>query len=392
MIYRIALSDLTRKRFTDIVMLQLRLLNYAAGRRKLTENGCADFLNKSRRFRGRGEQIARWLWRGPKRLRLIKSFAEGAASAVKLPWVQELSNDVIRLLRQGPTGALHPQDYDRAPGWQKSGSDFLRKFYADWYERGFPGCFFSEDIDEPFTRHDFIEAFEGINAELHVCAACDDATAISGQEGNRKSSIDHYFPKELYPHLVLHPFNLIPGCHFCNSAKGSNDVTGHPGRRRDLREVVLPYREPGLVESTYLQAKFKGATIDVRFGQLRPLRRMNVQSRIDAFSEVYNIPDRWGGSVNRIGDKLFRTMKQFHRANPRAVKGPVGLLAFLEYMLEIFRRENLGKDPYTFAMSCWLERILTNVVRPVVKGSAGPTAEQRVLCVQQQLEVKLTRR
>jgi hypothetical protein len=391
MIHRIELPGLTRKRLTDIVMLQLRLLKYASDRTTLTKVSCADSLNESRRFRGRGDEIAKWLWRGPKRLALLKSFARGATSGAKLQWVQGLSNDVIRLLRHKPEGDLRPQNYHSAPVWQKRAADFLQKFYSDWYAQGFPEYFFSDSIKEPFTRHAFIEVFEDTNEGLNVCAACDDATAVSGQAGNRKSSFDHYFPKESYPHLVLHPFNLIPGCHFCNSAKGSTDVMDQALGRRDLIEVVLPFREPGLRESTYLQATFIGAKLDVRFGPLRPLRHSNVQSRIEAFSEVFKIPVRWEGSIDRIGEKLFRAMRQFRGANSRAVKAPDGLVLFLEDMLATYRGENLGKDPYVFAMSCWLEKILKNAVRPMVKGSPSRAAEQRFASIQEQLRVKLTK-
>ncbi len=314
-----------------------------------------------------------------------------ATSVAKLHWVRELSEDVVKLLRQEPVGDLHTQDYDDAPTWQKNGADFLLKFYSDWYDRGFPECFFSEEIEAPFTRHDFLEAFSDTNDSLYVCAACDYAPPISGEEGDLRSSIDHYFPKELYPHLVLHPFNLVPGCHFCNTEKGMKDMIGHPGSRRDLGEVVLPYRRQGLRESTYLQTKFKGATLYVRFGQLKPLRRSDVQSMIDSFSDVFNIPARWGSSVNKIGDELFRTMKQFRGANSEEVNAPAGLLEFLEDMLDTLRQENLGKRPYTFAMSCWLEKILSNAVRPVVKGTARPLAEKRLQAIQHQLKVKLTR-
>jgi hypothetical protein len=391
MIHRIELPDLTRKCLTDLVMLQLRLLKYASDRRTLTKVSCADSLNESKRFRGRGVEIANWLWRGPKRLALLKSFAGAAHSGAKIQWVQELSQDVIKLLRLQPGGDLHKQNYQDAPVWQKSGADFLRKFYSDWYAQGFPEYFFSESIAEPFTRHAFIEAFEHTNDGLHVCAACDNATAISGQESNRKSSLDHYFPKESYPHLVLHPFNLIPGCHFCNSEKGSNDVMGDARRRRDLSEIILPFREPGLRESAYLQAKFKGAKLDVQFGKLRPLRNSQVQSRIDAFSDVFKIPIRWEGDIDRIGEKLFRHMRQFRGANSKVVKAPDGLVVFLEDMLETYRQEDLGKDAYVFAMSCWLEKILKHAVRPMVNGSPNRAAEQRFASIQEQLRVKLTK-
>lgn len=389
MIHQLELPDLTRKRLTDIVMLQLRLLKYAARRKKLTPLGCAKCLNESRRFRGRGDEIAEWLWHGPERLRLLTDFSAGATSAIKLQWVQELSEDVIKLLhRSQPVGDLHTQKPVNAPDWQNCGADFLRKFYLDWYYRGFPVCFFSEETEAPFTRQDFIEAFVQTNDALYVCAACDVSPYTSGPEDNLKSSIDHYFPKETYPHLVMHPFNLVPGCSFCNSAKATNDMIGRPGNRRDLRDVILPYREPGLGKVAYLQTGFKAAMLKVKIGHLKPLRSFDVQSRIDAFGEVFNIPNRWGGAVDQISETLFRKMKQSCRANRISATAPGRLALILEKMLDDFRNENLGREAHMFAMSCWLEKILKQTVQPVVKGTAGPAAKKRLQSIQQELSVR----
>jgi len=38
------------------------------------------------------------------------------------------------------------------------------------------------------------------------------------------SSLDHYLPKELFPHFSILPQNLIPSCSKCNSLKGTKII------------------------------------------------------------------------------------------------------------------------------------------------------------------------
>ena len=85
MIHQVHLPDVTRQRLTDVVMLQLRLLSYAASAATLDEASCAQHLDHHARFRGRGIQIAQWLWRAPKRRQPLAAFAQGPA-AEKQAW------------------------------------------------------------------------------------------------------------------------------------------------------------------------------------------------------------------------------------------------------------------------------------------------------------------
>jgi hypothetical protein len=90
MIHQVFLPEITRKRLTDVVALQVLLLTYAATRDTLNEASCTTYLDRCARFRGRGAQIAAWIWRAPRRYEPLEKFAEGPA-AQKLEWSQRIT-------------------------------------------------------------------------------------------------------------------------------------------------------------------------------------------------------------------------------------------------------------------------------------------------------------
>ncbi|HWU03156.1 MAG TPA: hypothetical protein VN222_10490 [Novosphingobium sp.] len=57
--------------------------------------------------------------------------------------------------------------------------------------------------------------------KLRFCPAC-------GEEGT-PNTLDHYLPKDGYPHFAITPVNLAPMCDICQSAKGTEtvDEDGH---------------------------------------------------------------------------------------------------------------------------------------------------------------------
>ena len=56
-----------------------------------------------------------------------------------------------------------------------------------------------------------------------MCVMCDavafrlaKSTPVAAETIDYYTSIEHYFPKSIYPHLAIHPFNLIPICSAVN--------------------------------------------------------------------------------------------------------------------------------------------------------------------------------
>lgn len=48
--------------------------------------------------------------------------------------------------------------------------------------------------------------------ELNLCPSCGEA--------GRPNTLDHYLPKEAYPHFCVTPYNLFPMCDICQGKKG----------------------------------------------------------------------------------------------------------------------------------------------------------------------------
>ena len=371
MIHQVALPDLTRKRLTDVVILQMRLLHYAATTTSPDQAGCANYLDRCARFRGRGSQIAAWIWKASSRYSPLKEFAHHPVPYEKLIWSKRLAREALLLLRH-PLGPVESHIERTAPSWQKAGATFLRGFYEDLCSStGFPGYFFSEHNANPFGRQDFLEAFVAANRGLYVCAVCDESGYRTTLDDNTYTDIEHYLPKSRYPHLACHPFNLIPICHLCNFTKGSADpLVRQSNMRCDLEDIFLPYREPGLGSRTYLQVTLGKTLTAAKLGRLKPQGVTDLRQRIEAFGNVYKVPKRWHSRVDEIGEKLFRRIRQFLQDGQGGLLNfslPQTLLNALDQLLGYLHNEDQGKDPFAFAMTWWLVTLINQEVEPAIR-------------------------
>ena len=380
MIHQVSLPELTRKRLTDVLVLQMRLLLYAAGTASLNQSDCANHLDRRRRFQGRGADIAAWIWRAPKRHKPLEDFARKAPVEEKRDWSRRLAYEALMFLRR-PTSldSLMPSVMRTSPAWQKAGATFLLRFYSDLCSSaGFPEYFFSEGDATSFGRQDFLKAFVTENRELHVCAVCDESGYRTAVDNTIRTDIEHYLPKSRYPHLACHPFNLLPICHLCNSVKSNTDpLKGSSGTQRHLGDILLPYREPGLGSQTYLQVTLGETLPRAEFGQLKPRVTVDLRQRIQAFGNVYKVPHRWHGQMDEIGDKLFRRARQFlQNGQPPSPnwKTPQAVLGSLDQLLS-YLYEDQGKDRFAFAMTWWLATLINQEVEPSAH-SPSPSASQ----------------
>lgn len=74
----------------------------------------------------------------------------------------------------------------------------------------------------PKEHHSQYPILKGLrDRKFQFCPSC-------GEEGS-PSTIDHYLPKEVYPHFSVTPVNLTPMCDACQTAKGEKtlDENGH---------------------------------------------------------------------------------------------------------------------------------------------------------------------
>lgn len=61
------------------------------------------------------------------------------------------------------------------------------------------------------------------NTHIEVCPYCGNDKVIESRRS--KNEIDHFLPKRKYPIFALCYFNMIPSCHFCNSASHKGQLS-----------------------------------------------------------------------------------------------------------------------------------------------------------------------
>jgi hypothetical protein len=363
MIHQVRLSEITRIRLNEIVRLQQRLLLYAASEGHIDATGCAAFLETFHDISSRGQQIARWVWKKSTRCNELERFSLGTA-VLKQEFYQRLLNQ-IQIFESG-NGLLEAmavpertREYEDQPESLKGAWKFLKGSYDDLCDTGFPSFLFSPSDAGDFRRQDFLKAFERDNRRLYVCAVCDESAYETSVDGEIRTEIEHYFPKSLYPHFACHPLNLIPICHLCNSAvHGSADpLDAGANSRHNLEDIFLPYRELGLRSTAYLSVEVGATRRRTRLGPLAPLPQIDLRQRLVAFRRIYRIPDRWNEKRVRIGDNLFRRIRQFVKVHRSPVDDD-SLVILLEEIHRLLNEDSQGKEPYGFAMIWWLVALI----------------------------------
>lgn len=359
MIYKIELPELTLNRLTDVVYLQMRLLRYAASTSSIKEEDCAHYLKAYKRFKGRHEQIARWLFNKPKPTELLRQFSQGSM-AEKLEWSRCLFREAINLLNN-PSGYLTPYiNNNNTPDWQKAGAEFLQKFYKEYFTKGLPEYFFSAPKAIKFSTNDFKDQFDSVNQHLLVCPACDISSS--------RTQIDHYLPISIYPHLSCHPFNLVPICNECNSlqVKADTDLLQKDYiTRRKLEDVFLIYRGYGLGEISYLKIYLNNGHRTVNLMEIKPIGGKNIGECIEAYRNLFKIPDRLFRTVRMIEYQLFSHIEKSVKAAKRH-KPILNIFDVYNELNELLQRlcNEQGKMPLAFTMSCWLATLINQEIEP----------------------------
>jgi hypothetical protein len=371
MIHEVHLPPLTLKRLTDVVVLQMWLLLYAASHSTLDPTDCANHLDKCPRFRGRGEKIVNWISKASTtRLKPLQDIAEDPAPiSDKRRWVKQLISDVFRLLKK-PSGTLQRLEPNTRTPWQKAASEFLINFYQEVLRNStsrFPGYIFSfSDTDEnpsAFGAQDFLTEFQKINPKLYICPACDESKYRT-KASRIETDIDHYLPKSQYPHLSCHPYNLVPSCSLCNQRmkQGLDPLTGKTNNlitQRRLEDIFNLYRESGLAEKTYLEIKVKNKQQPTRICELKAKENYNLFERIEVIKEIHRIPERWSEQIEEIEDELYRQLENLLRVMPVSLDYTQNLLDYLDYSLSTDYIQGRGKVAFSFAKG-WVLATLIN--------------------------------
>jgi hypothetical protein len=420
MIHRVALPNRTRHKLTEVVHLQLAILQHAASAGTLCGDSLARFLNTIDMFAGCGERIVEALRRGTtsdgpsRRWGQLEDFASKTQgdehlrnltsetlSKEKEEIVRRMRNDVAALAIEGepsaylefympdahrietlPEGLLAVRGFyqsqlsagirgkARYPDWLNAMRDFFISFY-EGFDRGFNPDFFADGTK--YDRQAFFNSFIEANPMSAVCAICDEHYFQTTYSERHLSEIEHYLPKSIYPHLSCHPFNLIPMCGPCNRIHSDKDPLqlDLQSRRRSLDTIFLPYRDKAVENSAALSATYQDDDPSrPRLAFVQTDRQKSIQSKVYAFGKVYDIPQRWAERSDEIEDRLWRRIYQYmlddilqaDELEKHLLKRKLGRL--VAYM-----HEDLGKDPLAFPILWWLAFRISEELDPVIDGT-----------------------
>lgn len=300
---------------------------------------------------------------------------------------------------------------DKRPDWLKAFVNYLLYFYEDMGGKtGIQHNIFHHRA-ENYSRQDFLIAYRSANHGLVVCPMCDNAAFLTiSSKDHHHADIEHYFPKDIYPHLAIHPYNLIPVCKLCNQAiKRDIDPLApdqEGGSRYSLGELFLPYR-PGRALSNASVLRIHPLTAteqdeltddDYIFhlardgsGEKERLKSVRIALHVKAddgrdltkhfklFRRIYDIPGRWEKQADEICDMFFRRIRQLFADNIVLEPDSLDSIKLIENKLNwllIFLDETSGSDRYTFLMKWWLAELIVRYLNQDTIETQNPLLEE----------------
>lgn len=133
-----------------------------------------------------------------------------------------------------------------------------------------------------------------------VCPVCVRELLFSMGEGE----LDHYFPRKKYPVLALHPYNLLPVCADCNSARIKHMKSPLDAQDRgpgELQNIFLPYLRPARPEVVFEVSEDAHRNIVMR---PREGSSPYTQRRIENMERLYNLGPRWSLVLQNVYDDI----------------------------------------------------------------------------------------
>ena len=438
MIYPLELSQQIKDHLGEIVLLQMRLLTCAAQEQNMTRALCVRFLDEKDEeghFRGRGQAVANWLWQKgtTSRHRHLELFAQTYCEAdaeardkerqEKITWCRHLEEDVQALLRcesvyvnlhgffasEDERKKLEKQRNKRNTSnvhWKEHAYRFLLYCYEEFLgdnRAKFNKELFTMSNAVDFGREEWLQMFFEANPELEICAFCDEARYYTygynekQQRYYRHTSIDHYLPKSLYPHLACHPYNLIPTCHYCNSSiKGEKDpLQQTPGR---LNVCTLPYSLHPTTKrhlEMYLNVHITNDWRSFIISTLSPYEDLpELHEAVKQLNMLYNLSERWQEphQLTRISETLFRRMHQFlgdGKGMPTGFNMTMALYNTLLQLLYYLSQEDQRKDPFAFVMTWMLVTLIKDCIKPCLSPETTENAQTAAICVRERVHKAL---
>lgn len=327
MIHPVQLPEETEVYLRQIVDLQIGILECVVD---LSPNFCLSDLQaslaKRREFKDRAEVVAKWIETHPSIRKSLQAFAEDPVPIEdKRKLAEQMRRDIQRLY-QGycdETLEYHFPQTQPIADYERAAREFLLAFYEQ-LQRGFDKSLFTENPAkyDRFGRQQFLAACR--DSWPRVCVICDTHLPTEIVRGEHSSSIEHYFPKSIYPHLSCHPYNLLPICSQCNQAHSDRDPLAAPnGARRTLSEVFLPYRGETVRQAGGIKLDWREPSSCPKIEQSKSIPAFVLAPKLDddtfpkrceVLSVLYDIPCRWQHDMHIIGSTLWRRIKHFFHA------------------------------------------------------------------------------
>ncbi|HEY0735384.1 MAG TPA: hypothetical protein VGD69_10805 [Herpetosiphonaceae bacterium] len=360
MLFPLTLPPKITDRLTKASLIQLQLFKWAAYTEEASLEACRDWLQNHGELQDRAEAICSWIDNSEKRRNRLLDFARCAERAEKTQWAERIIEEHDRLLHaaQGELEALPEAKRNKPlPAWQTNGKNLLILFYDELRsEAGLPKTLFADNTK--FTAQDYLLEFQTANSKVIICPFCQEMAYCTITRDRIYTDIDHYFPKDLYPHLSIHPYNLIPICHACNSGmKLSKDPLKYDDQpRRTLEHIWTPYRSRGLNDRIALEVQ-ADEKHRPQFVQFIPLQEdESVVVALDILNNIYRTLERWQQRNDVIGEKVFRRIRDFirffHLNDPEHVHDHIG--PYLQELIYWLEQEDMPREPYTIPMMWWL--------------------------------------
>ncbi len=131
-----------------------------------------------------------------------------------------------------------------------------------------------------------IKACVYCNSQLTITVEKDDGTA---KEYSAKFQLDHYYPKDKYPHLSVCLFNLYPVCSSCNLVKRNNPID-FKLYQNNVSESVFKFELNKRSKATFLSTR-NHKDLEISFRNTSDLHYVDVFRVNDIYKTQYDIAE-----------------------------------------------------------------------------------------------------
>lgn len=229
MLHKQSISVSARKDLWRVYGIKLKLLSWLLRSPKASPLLRVDWTNQF------GQDVGRWFVR-----RLSKNDNTPSEWARHVETLRGLAfenrhyaNRVLRVLANDARvglewrqGVYRLQFTKLKKPWRKAVGDVCTTFY-EWFctDAGYDEATFHLN-EGKLNRLSWLRGIDG-----HVNGHCGYCGAELGDDAEEKFGADceHFFPRDQWPHLCIHPYNLYLACGDCNSFRKGRGVPASPG-------------------------------------------------------------------------------------------------------------------------------------------------------------------